>query len=57
MIAVETQYKIYDNELLVIIKAFKTWTHYLEDYNHEVLMLTAYNNLQCFMDTKSLSSR
>ena len=55
MIPVETRYKTYDVKLLAIIEAFKTWRHYLEGCKHKVLILTDYNNLRRFMDTKSLS--
>ena len=57
MIPAETRYETHDGELLAIVKAFKTWRHYLEDCKHEVLVLIDHNNLCCFMDTKSLSSR
>ena len=57
MIPEETWYEIHDNEFLAIIKAFKTWRHYLEDYKHEVLVFTDHNKLCCFIDIKSLSSR
>ena len=57
MIPAETRYKTHDAELLAIVEAFKTWRHYLEGCKHEVLVLTDYNNLQRFIDTKSLSSR
>ncbi len=57
MIPTETQYETYDGELLAIIKAFKTWKHYLEGYKDKVLELTNHNNLQHFMDTKNLSSK
>ncbi len=57
MISSETQYETYNGELLAIIEAFKTWRHYLEGCKHDVLVLTEHNNLQHFMDTKSLSSR
>ena len=55
MISAKTQYETHDGELLAIVKAFKTWYHYLEGCKHEVLVLTDHNNLHCFMDTKSLS--
>ena len=55
MISVKTQYKIHNNELLAIVKAFKTWRHYLEDCKHKVLVFTDHNNLWQFMDIKSLS--
>ena len=57
MIPAETRYEMHDGELLAIVEAFKTWRHYLEGSQHEVLVLTNYNNLRRFMDTKSLSSK
>lgn len=57
MISAKIRYETHNKELLAIIKAFMTWKHYLEDCNHEVLILIDYNNLYYFMDTKSLSSR
>ena len=41
----ETRYKTHDNGLLAIVKAFKTWKHYLEGFQHKVLEFTNYNNL------------
>ncbi len=55
MIPAETWYKTHNGELLAIVEAFKTWRHYLKSCKHEVLVLTDYNNLQRFMDKKSLS--
>ena len=57
MIPAETKYKTHDSELLAIVKAFKTWRHYLEEFQHGVLILTDHNNLSRFMKTKRLSSR
>ena len=57
MIPAETWYETYDSELLAIIEAFKTWRHYLKCCKHEVLVITDYNNLQRFIDTKNLSSK
>ena len=57
MIPAETWYETHNGELLAIVEAFKTWRHYLERCKHEVLVLTDYNNIRHFMDTKSLSSR
>ena len=56
MIPAETQYKTHDAELLAIVKAFKTWRHYLKGCKHEVLVLTDHNNFRWFIDTKNLSS-
>ena len=55
MILAETRYKTYNDELLAIIEAFKTWYHYLKSYNHKVIIFTDYNNFYHFMNMKSLS--
>ena len=57
MILAETRYEMYDDEHLAIIKAFKTWKHYLKSSQHEVFILTDYNNFRRFIDTKSLNLR
>ena len=57
MIPVETRYETHDGEFLAMVEAFKTWRHYLEGSQHEVLVLTNHNNLRRFIDTKSLSFR
>ena len=56
MILAKTQYKTHDFKFLAIVKAFKTWRHYLEGCKHKVLIFTYYNNFCRFMDTKLLSS-
>ena len=55
MILVKTWYKTYNGELLAIVKAFKTWHHYLKGCKHEVLVLMDYNNFHRFIDIKSFS--
>ena len=57
IIPAETRYQTHNGELLAILKAFKTWRHYLERFQHEVLIVTEHNKLHQLMDTKSLSSR
>ncbi len=57
MIPAKTWYKTHDGKLLAIIEAFKTWRYDLEGCKHKVLVFTDTNNLQRFMDMKSLSSR
>ena len=57
MIPAETWYKTHNGELLAIVEAFKTWRHYLKGCKHKVLVLIDHNNLHCFMDIKSLSSK
>ena len=56
MISAKTRYKTHDAKLLAIVEAFKNWRHHLEGYQYEILVLTDYNNLRRFMDTKNLSS-
>ncbi len=56
MILTETWYKTYNQKLLAIVEAFKTWHYYLKGYKYDVLILTDYNNLCQFMNTKNLSS-
>lgn len=50
------RYETHDSEFLIIVKAFPTWQHYLEDFKHKVFLLTHYNNFCDFIDMKSLSS-
>ena len=57
IIPAETRYETHDGKLLAIVEAFKTWSYYLKGCKHKVLVLTDHNNLQRFIDTKSLSSR
>ncbi len=46
IISAETRYKTHDQELLAIIKTFKTWRYYLESCKYKVLVLTDHNNLR-----------
>ena len=55
MIPAKTCYETHNGELLAIVEAFKTWRPYLEGCKHKVLVLTDHNNLQHFMNIKSLS--
>ena len=57
IIPAKTWYKTHDGEHLAIIETFKTWRHYLKNCKHEVFILIDHNNLCCFINTKSLSSR
>lgn len=45
IILTERWYEIYNQKLLPIIEAFKTWSHHLEDCKHKVFVLIDYNNL------------
>ena len=48
------RYEIHGAELLIIIEVLD-WRHYLEGCKYELVVLTDYNHLRQFMDTKSLS--
>jgi hypothetical protein len=45
MILAETNYDIYDKELLVIIIALQEWRVYLKDFKYSVKVFTDYKNL------------
>lgn len=55
IIPAKTWYKTFNNKVLVIVKAFKTWRHYLKGCKYKVLILINHNNLCWFMNTKNLS--
>ena len=57
MIPAEIWYETYNGKLFAIVKVFKTEKHYLEGCKHKVFVFTDYNNLQCFIDIKNLSSK
>ena len=57
MIFVATWFKTHNGKLLVIVETFKTWWYYLESCKYKVFIFTNYNNLNRFMNTKSLTSR
>jgi len=46
--ATERNYDIYDRELLGIIRALKTWRHFLEGSEHKVIILSDHKNLTYF---------
>ena len=52
----QNSYKTYDSEFLAIVEVFKGYQHYLKGYKQKVLVLTDYNSVFSFMNTKSLSS-
>lgn len=55
IILAKIRYKIYNEKLPAIIEVFKTCHYYLESYKYEVSILTNYNNLCQFINTKILS--
>lgn len=46
MILAKIYYKTHNQELLAIVKTFKTWKYYLEDFKHKVFILIVYYNLR-----------
>ena len=57
MISIERDYKIYDQEFLVIVMTFKQWRYYVKENVYLVEVLTDHNNLREFMNVKELNSR
>src|SRR5437667_1473928 len=55
--AAESNYEIYDKELLAIIRCFEQWRPELEGSMFPVKVLTDHKNLQYFMTTKQLTHR
>ena len=51
----EYNYKIYDKELLIIIKAFESWRSELQGAPIPITVLSNYCNLENFMSTKMLT--
>ena len=53
----ECNYKIYDKELMAIIRCFEEWRVELESSPHPIRVLSDHKNLEYFMSTKLLSHR
>ncbi len=53
--SVECNYKIYDKELMIIVRAFEKWWSELKDSIYSIEMITDHKNLEYFMSTKQLS--
>ena len=57
MAPVECNYKIYDKELLTIIRCFEEWRSELEGTGLPVKVFTDHKGLEYFMSTKKLTPR
>ena len=55
MIPAEQNYEIYDQELLIIVTAFKQWRHYLKNSFYSIEILFDHNNLKRLMTKKELN--
>ena len=53
----EINYDTCDKELLAIVDCFKRWRRYVEGAQHQVIVITDYNNLELFATTKVLNRR
>ncbi len=53
----ELNYKIYDKELLAIVRAIEENYYYLKGVKHLVIVYSDYQNLTYFTITKDLSKR
>lgn len=57
LVQAESNYKIFDKELLAVVASFKEWRHYLEGNPNrlEVVVYTDHKNLETFMTNKQLT--
>jgi hypothetical protein len=53
----ERNYKIYDKELLAIIKALRTWQQYLLDTKEQFEICTDHENLKYFQEPQKLNTQ
>jgi len=51
----ERNYKIYDRELLSVIRVLTEWRHYLQEFPHETTVLTDHKNLTYFCKAQNLN--
>jgi hypothetical protein len=52
---IESNYKIYNKELMAIIRAFEEWRPEREGTLYPIQVLSDYKNLEYFMSTKLLN--
>ena len=53
----ERNWETYDQELLAVVYAFKSWRHYVEGARHTVEVHTDHNNLRAMRDVQKLNPR
>ncbi|THH13118.1 hypothetical protein EW146_g7071 [Bondarzewia mesenterica] len=54
---VERNYDVYDRELLVIVRAFEAWRHFLEGSEHTIQIHSDHKNLTFYKDAHKLNCR
>ena len=52
---IERNYKIYDKEILAVIRGLENWRHLLEGAKFKFEVWTDYKNLEYFMKTQKLN--
>ena len=53
----ERNYKIYDRELLAIIRALEEWRHYIQGSPHMTIIFSDHKNLTYFREARKLNRR
>ena len=53
----ERNYKIYDKEMLAVIRELENWRHLLEDTKFKFEVWTDHKNLEYFMKLQKLNKR
>ena len=57
MIVSKFNYKIYDKELLIIIRVFEKWRSKLKDFKFFIEIISNYKNLEYFMNSRLFNRR
>ncbi len=57
MIFAERNYKVNDQEMLVVVKICKKWRHYIENVKHSIRMIIDHANLKNFFINKIFNRR
>ena len=53
----QRNYKIYNKEMLVVIRGLENWQHLLEDAKYKSKIWTNYKNLEYFIKAQKLNQR
>jgi RNase H-like domain found in reverse transcriptase len=53
--AMQRNYKIYDRELLGIVRALETWRHYIQGSPHPITIFSNHKNLMFFQQAQKLN--
>jgi uncharacterized protein Usg len=53
----ERNYDVYDQEFLVLIRAFRFWRHFLEGSSHKIKVYTDHANLAKHKEAQKISGK